>query len=180
LPGVAIVVVDDNDRPCPVGQAGEVVVRSPWAMLGTLPTREHDRGRPSQHGLRTGDVGHLDDDGCLFLDGRLDDIANVAGVRVAMVAVAARVQQALGAAFCHVVAVADDVTGARLVALVPLTAVGTGRLPVGVVQQFTAAERPALLVGVELLPTLPSGKLDRAQARSIAEAAWMARNEKRV
>jgi acyl-coenzyme A synthetase/AMP-(fatty) acid ligase len=181
LPGVTVVVVDEDDHPCPAGRAGEVVVCSPWAMLGRLPTGEHDPERPpSQHGLRTGDVGRLDDDGCLTLDGRLDDIANVAGVRVAMLAVAARVQQALEAAFCHVVAVADDVTGARLIALVPTSAVGTGRLPSDVVQLVTAAERPALLVGVDVLPMLPSGKLDRAQARGIAEAAWSSRGGTRV
>lgn len=181
LPGVSVVVVDEDDHPCPAGRTGEVVVSSPWAMLGLLPTGEPDAERPpSQHGLRTGDVGHLDHVGCLTLDGRLDDIANVAGVRVAMLAVAARVQQALDAAFCHVVAIADDVTGARLVALVPTSAAGTGRLPIDVVQLFSAAERPALLVGVDVLPTLPSGKLDRAQARDIAEAAWSSRGVKRV
>ena len=177
LPGIDVVVVDDLDRPCPVGETGEVVVRSPWAMLGTLASGdEHDVPRPpSQHGLRTGDVGRLDVEGQLFLDGRLDDVANVAGVRVAMVAVAGRLQQALDAVFCHVVAVDDELTGSRLVALVPTAAAASGRLPAAVAPLFTAAERPALLVGVEGLPVLPSGKLDRVTARALAQAAWSAR-----
>jgi acyl-coenzyme A synthetase/AMP-(fatty) acid ligase len=178
LPGVDVTVVSDDDSPCPVGTPGEVVVRSPWAMLGIV-ARDGGLcgvdGLQSQHGLRTGDVGRLDDDGNLLLDGRLDDVANVAGVRVALVPVALRLQQGLNAAFCHVVAVDDELTGSRLVALVPRTgAVGAGRLPGALVHQFTAAERPALLVGVDELPLLPSGKLDRVTARAIATAAWSA------
>lgn len=178
LPGVDVTVVNDDDSPCPVGTPGEVVVRSPWAMLGIVG-RDGGLcgvdGLQSQHGLRTGDVGRLDDDGNLLLDGRLDDVANVAGVRVALVPVALRLQQGLNAAFCHVVAVDDELTGSRLVALVPRTgAVGAGRLPAALTHQFTAAERPALLVGVDELPLLPSGKLDRVTARAIATAAWSA------
>lgn len=67
------------------GQSGDVLYTGPNVMWGY----SHDRGDLSkgdelQGVLRTGDLGHLDGDGCLWLDGRVSRFAKLAGVRVSL------------------------------------------------------------------------------------------------
>lgn len=69
LDGITITVVDDEDRPLPPGEVGEVVVHTPDLLVGMLEpggrVREHQR---TVH--RTQDLGFLDADGNLRVLGR--------------------------------------------------------------------------------------------------------------
>jgi acyl-CoA synthetase (AMP-forming)/AMP-acid ligase II len=81
LPGVAIDVVDGAGRPLPPGRPGEVVVR------GAAVSRGYVTGAPERACLRdgayfTGDLGRLDDAGFLTVEGRLDRLINVGGLKV--------------------------------------------------------------------------------------------------
>lgn len=71
--GVRIEVVDDDGAPVPVGAVGHVRVHSPM--------RAESTGEGSQ---QVGDLGHLDGEGRLFLDGRADEIAVVGGHNVSV------------------------------------------------------------------------------------------------
>ncbi|KQX74360.1 AMP-binding protein [Aeromicrobium sp. Root472D3] len=78
LRGVSVRVVDDDARDVPTGAVGRVVVRSPMtAPSGATSSREVVDGH-----VGTGDVGHLDDHGRLFVDGRDDDMIVSGGENV--------------------------------------------------------------------------------------------------
>ena len=80
-PGVIIRVVDDNGDKVAADVDGEVVVKSPFAMAGYLEAGDLDRF--TADGLiRTGDLGHLDEDGFLWLTGRRSDVINRSGLKV--------------------------------------------------------------------------------------------------
>ncbi|MCB5166104.1 aldehyde dehydrogenase family protein [Streptomyces bambusae] len=69
LTGITVTVVDDEDRPLPPGEVGEVVVHTPDIMVGTL--EPGGRVRESQRTAhRTQDLGYLDADGNLRVLGR--------------------------------------------------------------------------------------------------------------
>jgi acyl-CoA synthetase (AMP-forming)/AMP-acid ligase II len=86
IPGGKIRIVgDDTDTPLPPGGTGEIEYTGPNVMMGYASTRE-DLARGDELGgvLRTGDVGYLDEDGCLFVTGRRRRFAKLVGFRVSL------------------------------------------------------------------------------------------------
>lgn len=67
--GVRVEIVGDDGSPVPAGVVGRVRVTSPWRAVAA-------------DGVDVGDLGHLDTEGRLFLDGRLDDVVVVGGHNV--------------------------------------------------------------------------------------------------
>lgn len=82
VPGTSL-SVRVGDREAAPGETGEVVVRGPHVMLGYAQGRD-DLARGDELGgeLRTGDLGHLDRDGFLWITGRSRRIAKVFGNRL--------------------------------------------------------------------------------------------------
>lgn len=82
LPGVEIAIHDDNDRPLPTGEVGEIVVRGDNVMLGYLNQPEATREAMTNGWYHTGDLGTLDADGYLFIVDRKKDMIISAGLNV--------------------------------------------------------------------------------------------------
>ncbi|SFP43525.1 amino acid adenylation domain-containing protein [Amycolatopsis arida] len=81
IPGRAVLVLDDQDQPCPVGVTGNLVVRSPYVTPGYFGVGRTDAFRPDGC-YRTGDLACLRPDGLLEFRGRRDFQVKVAGVRL--------------------------------------------------------------------------------------------------
>jgi len=82
-PGAEIGIFDKKGQPCAAGTIGRIHVRGPNVMAGYWG----DRGRTdevlsSAGWLYTGDLGHLDEDGFLYLAGRADDVINSGGYTI--------------------------------------------------------------------------------------------------
>ena len=92
VPGVTVMVVDENFQPLPANEDGEIVIAGPNVMKGyyklpemTNEVMAHIIPRGSSKPLRafkTGDIGHIDDDGFLFITGRKKEMIIVAGENV--------------------------------------------------------------------------------------------------
>ncbi len=82
IPGGKLAIVDDN-RILPPNETGELVYSGPNVMLGYAETRADLAKGDEQNGvLRTGDVGYLDNDGYLYITGRLKRFSKVLGQRI--------------------------------------------------------------------------------------------------
>jgi long-chain acyl-CoA synthetase len=82
LPGVDLLIEDDDHQELSGGQVGEICARSPGIMRGyhNLPEMTGDT---LKHGwLHTGDMGYLDDDGYLFVTDRKKDLIIRGGLNV--------------------------------------------------------------------------------------------------
>ncbi|BBK31153.1 long-chain acyl-CoA synthetase [Stella humosa] len=79
LPGIAVEVVDADDRPVAAGAIGAVRVRTAAAAGGYLGDPATSARAYRDGWFHLGDTGHLDEDGYLFLHGRLDDRINQSG-----------------------------------------------------------------------------------------------------
>ena len=123
IPGVTVHVLDERGLPVPRGRTGEVVIEGPNVMLGYWRQPEETarvldgRGR-----LRTGDLGWLDAEGDLHLDGRVDDLIKSAGERISPQEIERALRAVPGIRECVVVGVPDRVLGQRIEAHVVLEA----------------------------------------------------------
>jgi long-chain acyl-CoA synthetase len=84
LQGTAIEIrsLDDITRIMPAGERGEICVRGPQVMQGYLNRAQETRDAFIDGALRTGDVGHLDADGYLFITDRIKDLIICSGYNV--------------------------------------------------------------------------------------------------
>jgi long-chain acyl-CoA synthetase len=68
---VKIVDQNDENRELPIGESGEIIVKSPSLMLGYYENREATREMFTSDGwLKTGDLGYIDNDGFIYINGR--------------------------------------------------------------------------------------------------------------
>jgi acyl-CoA synthetase (AMP-forming)/AMP-acid ligase II len=86
-PGVAfgneVCILSDDLEPCDIGQQGEIAVRGPNIMLGYLHNPEATAKTFVRDWLRTGDLGHIDEDNYVFVTGRLKELIIKGGENIA-------------------------------------------------------------------------------------------------
>ena len=80
--GAEIAIADDEGAPAPQGARGEIIVRGPSITLGYADNPEANAACFRDGWLRTGDQGYLDEDGYLFITGRLKEQINRAGEKI--------------------------------------------------------------------------------------------------
>jgi acyl-CoA synthetase (AMP-forming)/AMP-acid ligase II len=81
--GVEIAIIDETGSHLPANRAGELVVRGPDVMRGYRNDPEATAAAFIDGWLRTGDAGVLDDDGYLTLTGRIKELINRGGEKIA-------------------------------------------------------------------------------------------------
>lgn len=173
LPQAQALVLDAGLGLCGDGEAGEIVIRTPFRTLGYLNAPEENRRRFVKNPFRedkrdllyrTGDRGRRRGDGALELLGRLNDEVKVAGVLVNPVEVSAVLSGHPGVRNCAAVAREDGRGGARLIAYVVRggsVAASKAELRRYLSERLPAAAAPAEFVFMERMPLLPNGKIDR-------------------
>ena len=180
MPGYDVCVLRADGSRCEAGEEGAICIRLPLPP-GTLPTLWGDDARFEASYLRehpgyylTGDGGYLDEDGYLYVLGRIDDVINVAGHRLSTGPIEALVAAHPAVAECAVIGVADDIKGQVPRALVVLK---RGASVDGLAEQLIAAVRNeigavACFKQVDVVPALPktrSGKILRKTMRGISQ-----------
>jgi propionyl-CoA synthetase len=186
LPGWDIRVLDPDGRQLPAGQEGAIVAKLPLPP-GALTTLWNDDERFVRSYLSTfdgyylsGDGGHIDSDGYVFVMGRTDDVINVAGHRLSTGGMEAVLATHPAVAECAVIGVADQMKGQVPRGFVVLkTGVDTSAegfedaLCAELVQMVRDQVGPvASLKEVSVVPVLPktrSGKILRRTMRDIAD-----------
>jgi acyl-coenzyme A synthetase/AMP-(fatty) acid ligase len=154
LPGGRLSILDGDAETTVPGVTGEVVYRGPNVMMGyALSAADLARGDQLGGVLRTGDVGRLDEDGNLWLSGRLKRFGKVFGIRLNLDDVEGLLRDA-----GPVAAVAGD---DRVVVYVEPAAADRRAELVGRLAQQLRLHRSGFEVrAVEALPLLANGKVD--------------------
>ncbi|MDP9342076.1 MAG: propionyl-CoA synthetase [Actinomycetota bacterium] len=183
VPGYDVRIVDGEGNPVGPNVEGAVAIGLPLPP-GTLPTLWGDDARYVQSYLSrfpghyaTGDGGYVDEDGYLFVMGRIDDVINVAGHRLSTGAMEAVLAQHRDVAECAVIGVHDDLKGQVPLGFVVLKA-GVHRDPEVIERELVAMVRDQIgpvaslreVLAVDRLPKTRSGKILRGTMRKVADA----------
>lgn len=165
VPGVRIEVLREDGTPAASGEPGEICIRGEQVSGGYVGgrLRVDDAGR-----LHTGDLGRLDDEGYLFVEGRLDDLIIRGGENInpheieTVLAEHPRVDEAL------VFGIPDPEWGESVAALVT----GPEPVDVGELQQWVRSRLAGYKVPVRItradeLPRNDLGKPLRSRAREL-------------
>ena len=182
MPGWDVRVLDPSGSPAPADVDGALVVKLPLPP-GALPTLWRDDERYVSSYLSrfpgfylSGDGGHVDADGYLFVMGRMDDVINVAGHRLSTGAMEEVLAGHPAVAECAVIGVADALKGQVPRGFVVLKA-GVSTDPGVVADELVQRVRTeigavASLRRVDVVAALPktrSGKILRGSMRAIAD-----------
>src|SRR5215469_9967544 len=112
IPSSEIAVKDDQGQDLPLGQTGEICVRGPQVMRGYWNRPDETAKVMLPDGwLRTGDVGHMDERGFVFIEDRKKDLILVSGFNVYPNEVEAVAASHPGILECAAVAQADEHSG---------------------------------------------------------------------
>jgi acetyl-CoA synthetase len=184
LPGIGVDVVDDHAQSVPDGAGGYLVLTEPWpSMLRGIwgdPQRYKDTYWSRYDGMYfAGDGAKKDEDGDLWLLGRVDDVMNVSGHRISTTEVESALVSHPAVAEAAVVGASDATTGQGIVAFVIVRGhvaddKAHGDALVQELRQHVAHEigpiaKPRQIMVVPELPKTRSGKIMRRLLRDVAE-----------
>ena len=186
LPGIGAEVVDNEGNAVPNGGGGFLVLTEPWPAMTrgiwgdperfkeTYWTRFADQGY-----YFAGDGAKKDDDGDLWLLGRVDDVMNVSGHRISTTEVESALVSHSSVAEAAVVGATDPTTGQGIVAFVILRGGGPteeaeGEKLIKTLRDHVASEigpiaKPRQIMIVPELPKTRSGKIMRRLLRDVAD-----------
>ncbi|MER7704104.1 non-ribosomal peptide synthetase [Kitasatospora sp. NPDC097605] len=184
IPGAIVLVTDENGRPLPLGEAGELRIGGQGLAIGYLDaalTAERFVSAPDEvdgtdRVYRTGDRVMMRPDGVLEFLGRLDDQVKVSGVRIEPAEVEAALERDPRVRRAAVVArPAPAGGGAQLLAFVQPAADGEpvdGALLLDAVRPWLPEQAvPGVLRLVDTFPLDANGKIDRAALLKAEETA---------
>jgi acetyl-CoA synthetase len=181
LPGVHAAVYDEEGNEVQDDEQGLLVLTRPWpSMLRTL-YREDDRFVETyfeKFGRETyfvGDAARRDEDGYLWVIGRVDDVINVSGHRLSTAEVESAVVSHAKVAECAAIGQQDEDTGQSIAAFVVLEGDLEGDAQLErdirehVAKRIGKLARPKRIIWSADLPKTRSGKIMRRLLRDIAE-----------
>jgi acetyl-CoA synthetase len=181
IPGISAEVVNDEGEPVGKGSGGYLVLTEPWpAMLRTI-WGDDDRFKETYWSrfpgrYFAGDGAKLDDDGDIWLLGRVDDVMNVSGHRLSTTEIESALVSHPKVAEAAVVGATDEMTGQAVAAFVILReSAGDGgedvvaELRNHVAKEIGSIAKPKTIMVVPELPKTRSGKIMRRLLRDVAE-----------
>ncbi|BDI21525.1 acetate--CoA ligase [Herbiconiux sp. L3-i23] len=186
LPGISAQVVDEQGTPQSEGE-GLLVITEPWPGMLRGIWGDPDRfvetywsrfaDVPGGPWYFAGDGARRDEDGDIWLLGRVDDVMNVSGHRLSTAEIESALVSHEWVAEAAVVGASDETTGQAVVAFVIVRARhrdtveenGVERLRGHVAEQIGAIARPRHIFVVDELPKTRSGKIMRRLLRDLAE-----------
>ena len=168
--GVEVRVVGPAGQPVPVGDIGELYVRTPLTISAYVNQSEPDEARTADGFFRIGDVGRLDADGYLYITGRIKDMIISGGVNIYPTEIEHVLVAEPGVAEAAVVGQPDPDLGEQVVAfctLRPSSRITAEALLSRLAGRLAKFKIPRRIVLVDDFPRNAMGKVDKPALRRL-------------
>lgn len=180
VPGIDVDVIDEDGNSVGPGGSGYLVIKKPWPSMIRTVWGDDERFKNTYFGkgngiYQPGDGAHLDEDGYVWILGRIDDVINVSGHRLGTMEVESALVGHPAVAEAAVIGRSHDVKGQAITAFVTVregTTTDDGlaaELKQHVVAEIGALARPEEIIFTAELPKTRSAKIMRRLLRDIAE-----------
>jgi len=166
IPGVTLTIRDGDGRECAPGEVGEVVAAGENLMQGYWNDPEETALVLKADGLHTGDLGRKDDDGYIFLVGRIKNMIKVGANRVSPREIEDAIAEVAGVAEVCVAGVPDELLGEAAEAFVvvsPGADVSPERILAHCRESLALYKVPRGVHFRDALPRSAAGKVVRAE-----------------
>ncbi len=179
LPGIAVRMTDPStEQEIPLDQQGIIWLKGPNVFRGYLNNPQKSQEVLKDGWFRTGDVGRIDDDGFLYIEGRISRFSKIAGEMVPHETVEAAINKALGLDNDNerriaIVGVPDEQKGEAIILLSTLPGPGVEQECIDLRYKLLDQGLPSLwcpkvIIPVKEIPVLASGKLDIKGCEALA------------
>ncbi|GAB6904993.1 Benzoate--CoA ligase [Desulfosarcina cetonica] len=171
LPGYTIEIRDELGNPLPVGELGELWVKSNTLFAAYWKNPEKTAETLVDGWMKTGDMGHLDEDGYFFYSARANDTMKVSGIWVSPLEVEDALLSHPAVAECAVVGEADAMGLIKPKAFINLknghqpSEEIASELKLHVKQNLAPHKYPRVIEFVDELPKTATGKIQRYKLR---------------
>jgi acyl-CoA synthetase (AMP-forming)/AMP-acid ligase II len=167
-PGTTIKILDDDKNEVDAGETGQIFVGNDMLFEGYTGDEE-DEEMVDGH-MSTGDLGHLDEEGRLFVEGRSDNMIVSGGENVYPEEVQETLEEHQGVSEAAVIGVEDEEFGERLKAFVVKEGdVSEDELKSHVKEKLAKYKVPREIEFIDELPRKPQGKVDTQELESREE-----------
>ncbi len=167
VPGIEIAVFSAQGEKLPAGETGELFIKSDILFEGYTSGETKDE---RDGYMSIGDVGHLDEDGHLFIEGRADDMVIVGGENIYPIEIEALIESIDGVNEAAVLGVADEEYGEVLAAFVAGSA-SREQITKVCKQELASFKVPRRIEKVPELPRTSTGKVIKRELIASLEGA---------
>jgi O-succinylbenzoic acid--CoA ligase len=164
IAGLGITIYDEGLQPVARGELGQVFYSGEYLLQGFLDPVQGQKSIYPDRGYATGDIGFLDEQGCLYLQGRIDDVFKVSGQKVSSMKIQSAIMELKEIADCAVVAEPDPVIGNIPVAAIqfkPGEDLRKADIIGGLRQKLEVNHIPKKFYRCDSIPRTGSGKVKR-------------------
>ncbi len=168
IPSTEIAILDDDARPVPLGQPGEIAIRGPQVMVGYWKRPEETKQVMTADGFfKSGDIGFMDEKGYVTIVDRKKDMVLVSGFNVYPNEVEGVVAMHPGVLECAVVGIPDVNTGeaVKLFVVRRDPELSKEALMAYCHDELTGYKRPKIIEFRDQLPKTNVGKILRRELR---------------
>ncbi|MDO8434589.1 MAG: AMP-binding protein [Candidatus Binatus sp.] len=173
-PGHDVAIVSPEGVPLKTGEAGEIAIRrdSPVVMREYWKNPAAMSEKFKGEWCMTGDLGHMDDEGYVYFQGRNDDVIKSSGYRIGPSEIEAKIMEHKSVASCAVIGIPDPQRGQAIKAFVKLlpgftpSAEMIKEIQTHVKTRLAAHEAPREIEFLDEFPSTVTGKIMRRELRA--------------
>ena len=168
--GLSVKIRDDNKSELPVNEQGQVFVSGRYLFKGYINDPDKTADSLTSLGFSTGDIGHIDEQGNLYLSGRTDDVFKSGGLKVSTLPIAATLMNSGVFEDIAVMAEKDEILSHVPIVYYKLKSgfeFEKGPLMRALRKELPPGHLPRRFVPIDNIPRTGSGKIKRGELKKI-------------